>query len=235
VDNKELKTFSNDMDSATAITTLSSNSTMRYAEVADKIFCTNGVDIGYINKYTLAYSTLTLPNKTYKRTMPAGQLIEWYNGRLYVAKGDKLYISDPLYPEAVDIRKGFLRFKGYITLLQSVDDGMYVADGTHYFIDGEQPEKFKKTFIADYNAVIGTSVVVDPGFIGGYINELFGFTPRVGTMAMWLSEKGICLGLSRGQFYNITQEKYTPESVLYGTALFKVTKGLPQYIAVGVQ
>ena len=235
VDASQLKTFSNSMDSATVVANLSSNATMRYVEVVNKIFCTNGVDIGYLNKDTMSYSTFTVPSKTYKRTMPAGQLIEWYNGRLYVASGSKLYISDPLYPEAVDIRKGFLRFKGYITLLQAVDDGIYVADGTQSFIDGAQPEKFENKFVADYNAIIGTSVLVDPGFVGGYVDGLFGFTPKTGTMAMWLSEKGICIGLEKGQFYNLTQEKYTMDSVLYGAALFKLTNGLPQYIAVGVQ
>lgn len=66
--------------------------------------------------------------------MPAGGIIRVYSGRLYVARGNVLYTSRPYAYALHDPVRGFFQFEKDITLLEAVEDGLYVCAGKTWFI-----------------------------------------------------------------------------------------------------
>ena len=203
VEGSTLKRFTTSYSTAT-IATLSTSDRLRYAIVANKAYCTNGTDIGLLSNsvYTAFAPNLATtykPTKAYKKVMPAGQLIAYHKNRLYVAKGSKVYVSDPASHMVYDVREGFMNFSGYVTLMCPIEDGMWLADGRTYWIEGLTPDKFTSTIVANYNATLGSAITAEQNFVEGKEKT---------RVAFWLSDKGICRGASGGDFKNLTLNKY---------------------------
>jgi hypothetical protein len=151
---------------------------------------------------------------------PAGHLIEYFNGRVYVASNSYVFPSRPYAYELFDM-DDYLPFDGIITLLAAVDDGLYVSDGkkTYFLAEGK-----KRTEVCPYGAIEGTAAKVDLATIGDGTKE--------GTAIMWASGKGIILGSNGGQITNLTEGKYVFPSAPSGAALFRQQNGINQYILV---
>ena len=183
-----------------SIATLSNSNPVVYASLPGRgIAVSNGYDIGIVkdDRYT-AFST---PEMQYKRKMPGGQILTLHSGTLYVAKGNEIYYSDPHAYGIIDTRNKKKRFKGYITMMVSVDDGLYIADGIDtFFYAGTSPHEMTVKLVADYPAIYGMSATVERRLVGdGSIQ---------GAVAYWLSSKGVCMGTSGGNFVNLTIERY---------------------------
>jgi hypothetical protein len=208
VEGSTLKRFTTGY-SVAVVATLSTTDRMRYAIVANKAYCTNGTDIGVLDNlgftpFNPDLSTTIKPTNAYKLVMPAGQLISYHKNRLYVAKGSKVYVSDPASHMVYDIREGFMNFSGYVTLLCPVEDGIWLSDGRTHWIDGLTPDKFTSTTVANYNATLGSAITVEQNFVEGKEKT---------KVAFWLSSKGICRGASGGDFKNLTLNKYNLTNV----------------------
>lgn len=195
---------------------------MNYVRPADDIFLTNSSVIGYIRSGI--YYDFTAPTETYKSLMKPGHLIEWFNGRLYVARGGDVWFSDPVYPGSTDERKNFKRLGGYISLMRAVKDGIYVSNGKEtYFMGGLDPGEATLVKVADYPAILGSDVKIDGERIGGLRD------PSVRAV-LWLSPVGICAGLDGGQFINLTSSFYRPESSNESRAILRIVGNFYQYL-----
>ena len=169
---------------------------MSYVLFNDRTYYTNGYEIGYIKN---DISTLLAdPLLEFKLPLPAGQLIEYFMGCLYVAVNDILYISDPLC-DYYDTRTGYRRFAGRITMLRAVDDGLYVSDDRIWFIKGKTNEDFERSESYSSRAIPFT----DERINGRYISDNLS-----GNVAIWTGENGICVGDNRGVVINLTESKY---------------------------
>jgi hypothetical protein len=203
IEGSTLKRFTTNYSTAT-VATLSTTERMRYVIIANKAYCTNGVDIGTLDHSGFTafnpYLTTTIKlTNAYKEKMPAGQLIAYHKNRLYVARGSKVYISDPANHQVYDVRDGFLNFSGYVTLMCPIEDGMWIADGRTYWVNGLSPDTFTSTLVANYNAILGSAITVNQDSVEGKEKT---------RVAYWFSEKGICRGASGGDFKNLTMNKY---------------------------
>lgn len=218
VDGGSLYELSKSYTSTSLLSGLTAGHRMSYAPWNDRVYLTNGHYIGYYHNQ--AVTALSDPNITYKLALPAGQRIAYYKGRLYVAKGKVLYISDALC-DHYDIRTGYRTFENDITMLTAVDKGLYVADGKTWWIPGASPEEFEKIQVMDVDAVPFTDKVIKGQFIG---------EGSTGNMALWVSEEGICLGDSEGNVKDLTHNRYamTPHG-LGGAAIRKIS-GSVHYI-----
>jgi hypothetical protein len=194
---------------------------MAYVDVARRIYYTNTLVIGYVKDRT-GY-TFAAPTMTYKSPMPAGQLIEWYNGRLYVAKDNVLWASDPMYPSQTDSRKGFKQFQGRIGMMRAVrETGIYVGDSFKtYLLAGLDMNDFSLVDIADFPPIPGTDVEID----GSKLPE-----PIAGKVLLWLSKYGVCLAGKGRLFRTLTRDTYWPASTAQGAAVVRETNGIPQYL-----
>jgi len=189
-----------------------------YAPFNDRIYYTNGYQIGYIKDN--ADNALPAPGREFKEPLPAGQLIEYFMGCLYVAKDNILYISDPLC-DYYDVRTGYRIFKGRITLLRAVDEGLYVSDDKVWFIKGKGNEDFVRDEAYPVRAIPHTDVRI----AGKYIDD-----SMTGNVAMWTGENGICLGDNTGNVINLTDARYTFTARENGTGFIREISNKRHYI-----
>jgi len=194
---------------------------MSYAKWNDKIYMTNGVTIGYLKNDI--FSELTDPTMTYKKVLPAGKFIAYYRGRLYVAKGKVLYVSDALC-DHYDIRTGFKVFSNNITMLAAVDKGLYISDGNAWFLGGTSPEEFTKIKVLDYDTVPYAFCIVNGSIIGEEGMQ--------GQCLLWTSLDGICLGNSDGAVKNLTRERYPLSTYGIGCSSVRKINDTVHYITV---
>ena len=189
-----------------------------YAPCNDRYYFTNKYDIGYI-KDNASYE-LSDPSREFKMPLPAGQLIEYFLGVLYVARDNILYIADPLC-DYYDTRTGYRIFNKDITMLRAVDGGLYVSDDRVWFVKGRANEDFERDEVYSSPAIIHTDVSVS----GKFIDDTM-----VGKVAIWTGENGICLGDANGTVLNLTDFRFTFAARGQGTGFIREVDNIRHYI-----
>lgn len=199
---------------------------MSYAVYGATIYYTNGTVIGAIEDYTAR--ALRTPTFTYKRTMPAGYLIEVYRGRLFLAKkvGDYNLViySDPADPESYDERndKSFFSFPEPLTMLHSVNDGLYLSSNNTKFYNGASPEKMTRLDISDYPAFAGSAQKAQNVKYG----DLF-----FKTAVYWTSRDGVFCGGDDAFYVNLIGSRWRP--TITGSGCSLLTQGdTDQYLSI---
>ena len=194
VQGADLKRLNLDYTATTVISGVGS-SRMVYVDVAGTVYLTNGTLIGFMRDG--AFNLFPDPQQTYKSPMVPGHLIEYFNGRLYVARDNEIWFSDPMAFMRTDKRRNFKQLPSRITLMSAVEDGIYVSDleGT-YFMGGGDPGEAVLIDKADYPAIPYTAQKIDAARIGG-----LGFS---GSCSFMDIENGDMHGRGRGavQEYN---------------------------------
>jgi hypothetical protein len=151
---------------------------------------------------------------------PAGHMLEYFNGRIYVADGQYVFPSKPYAYELFDL-EDYLPFDGPISLLGAVEDGLFIADGRRtYFV--KDPKV--RVPVLPYGAITGTMTKIDL--------RLFGDGGMEGTGLMWISRKGIVLGTRGGSVRNLSESVYVFEAGSFGAGLFRQSNGHNQYVAL---
>jgi hypothetical protein len=170
-------------------------------------------------------SALSEPlDKQFLQPAPAGQLIAFYRGHMFVAVGDTLYISQPYAYELFDLRR-YLQLDGRITLLApfsgrdrsdgpSRDSGFFVGtDRTCGAIAGTDTSSFQYIPKTSYGAIFGALDYVD----GTLFHQ--GET-GARQLPIWLTTQGICVGMPDLLINNLTRAKFTFPAAGRGAALF---------------
>lgn len=170
---------------------------MSYASCNNVVYWTNGVEIGYVDGNTS--SALADPGTQFKQPLPPGQLIEYFRGCKYVARGKTLYISDPL-SDFYDVRTGYKQFADPITLLRAVDTGLYVGDSVIWWVKGEGNDELARIEAYGHPAIIHTDLRTN--------GQNFGEGKHGGNVAIWTGKNGICLGDNSGLVVNMTESRY---------------------------
>jgi hypothetical protein len=155
---------------------------------------------------------------------PAGQLVAYYRGRMWVAAGDLLYPSEPFAYELFDYRN-YLRFDGRITLLAPMTDkersddtalhsGFFVGTDTSCgIVVGAAPDDFAYVPKTTYGAVLGALDYVD----GALLTDASSTSRQ---LPMWLTTEGVCVGRPDMDIENLTRSKYGFTARGQGAALF---------------
>jgi len=180
---------------------------MVYVEVAGTVFLTNGTIIGYLRDYTFQF--FPEPKQPYKTPMVRGHMMEYFNGRLYVARDNEIWFSDPMALMRTDMRRNFKQLPSRITLMSAVDDGIYVSGLERNFMGGGDSGEAVLIDKADYPAIPYTAQKIDAPRIGGH--GLFG------SAVLWASGMGICLGGGRGAIQEFNRRALSDP----GAALFR--------------
>lgn len=125
----------------------------------------------------------------FMRRLPAGQIIREFKGRLFVASGDTLWYTEALRYGLCHPADDFIQFPERITLVQPVNDGLYVISDKTYFLSGTNPREMRQVVVSNYRSVEGTGVTLTGSI----------FDPEiVGDVAYWYSRAGAMLGLAGG-------------------------------------
>lgn len=97
----------------------------------------------------------------YKPTLPlyAGEILMYHRGRLYSAVGHVIHFSEPYQLGMSMPGQDYIPFDGPITLMASIDEGMFIATASQtFFMVGSDPQKTQIRQLAPFGAIPGTLV-----------------------------------------------------------------------------
>ena len=207
----------------TLIEDVSGDDDFSYTFNGNYVFFSNMGIIGYIDVRTGLPYPFPLPTENFKVRMVGGQILEWFNSRLYAAHNTNLFFSDATIPTRMDTRKNAISFKSRITMAKGVDDGMYVSDSEKvYFEAGRSPiSEFVEIPKLDFPAIEGMSVVAIPKGKS---------TTRV---VYWLAEDGyVYAGYNQGVVVRMQEGLFQKTGLTSGSAIIR-NSPFQQFIAIG--
>lgn len=155
---------------------------------------------------------------------PAGELMQVYRGRMYMAQGNILWYSEPHSYEHFNW-SNFITFEDEITNIMPVDDGIFITSDRLIFLEGREPETFDVRDRENYKAAKYTGVAI----IGGDI-----LMENIPTGLKWLftSDKGIVMLGTGGLVFNLTERNVMVDGAETGAAIFKSKNGMNQYMSL---
>jgi hypothetical protein len=154
---------------------------------------------------------------------PAGQILEYDNGRIHIGSFDVDWYTEPFAYELCNPVTNYIQFEKDLSLMGSVDGGMfYGTDSEIVFAQGNNPRQYKFEDKADYGAIYGTMQKIKRPDIGH--NE------KMETSIIFASTKGICIGGSGGDLVNKTREVYEYDPTDTGAGCIRRVIGIDQYI-----
>jgi hypothetical protein len=154
--------------------------------------------------------------------------IEAYKGRIYLADGKTLWVTELYRYHLVNRTRGFMQFEADITLVMAVDDGLYVGTTAGlYFLKG--------VFGAFQMSIINSDLVI-PGSGQVVPTELVHPQARngpvpAGSAAVFMTSGGVIAGFDGGNCYNLTIDAMVFPGGLSAAALFRQDSGANHYIA----
>ena len=157
--------------------------------------------------------------------MPAGQIVRYFKGRMWVAVGDMLIFSPALRYGLYDPRHTYFRFPADITIVQPVQDGVYVVSDQTYFLSGSDPMQMDQRVVYSDGGVAGTGLNVPPTMIK---EDQFDELPDY--LAFWYSTNGAVLGLPGGQVQTITEDRVDIPEFGRGATLLRNQDGIRQLV-----
>lgn len=161
--------------------------------------------------------------------MPAGQIVRWFNGRVYVASGSAMAWSEALRYGLTKPSDNHLGFGGGdITLLEPVAagsdaPGLYVAAGKRtYWLGGKDPALMTQVIVRPHGVVPGTGITVPA--------SVFGLETQ-GDVAYWMDTNGVAvLGLPGGQIVPLREAQAAAPHARAGASLYREQNGLRQVV-----
>jgi hypothetical protein len=156
---------------------------------------------------------------------PAGQIVAYFAGRVYVAAGDVIYPSEPLAYELFDLRN-YIPTDGRVTMIapyenkESLDQpgqssGLFIGtDRSCGVLVGTSPENFRYVPKIGYGAIEGAL-----DYVEGTVFEDGRY--GVNGIPMWLTTQGICAGMPDMEIRNLTRARYTFTAAGRGAAIWQ--------------
>lgn len=159
---------------------------------------------------------------------PFMELITFAFGRIWGAKDNVLYYSEPFRPELFRQDFNSFRYDQNIVLISQVPTGIFVGCETEtFFLRGIEPSQMSQN-LAGSGAVPGTLA---------YCNNV----PELGdilspgekvhvSVPVWLSQDGIVIGNTSGRLFNLTHQKVKFVSGARGASMHRIKNGEFQYL-----
>ncbi len=193
-----------------SLITLKSNERMDFAQVQDRIYYVNGTDFGYVSNGTRYEwkKDKEYVGPTTQRVMSgpfSGQHIEYFYGRLYVAKDDVLWFSEWNALNWFDMARNFIPFEGRIRMVKSVKGGLFVStDKAIYFLEGIVPKDFVMRMVYGWPAL-----------------EWSCSRDYLDLSVFWVTEKGLMEGKEDGSVVELNRVKVIYPKGIKGCSLVR--------------
>lgn len=141
--------------------------------------------------------------------MPAGNVLEEYNGRLYVAVGSLLWFSEPFY-YGQRRAANYFQFPAPISIVSRAGNaGLHVVADQHYFLRGGDPAAFVPEPVLAATGVRGSLVKLPPD----------------GARRAWVSSEGIVVSTGDGSLELQMAEQVMIEAATEGASLYQERDG----------
>ena len=143
------------------------NEKVWFLNVNGDVFWSNGLENGILRFGTIpeAWSFLMPQSESDPRSlspMPEGKCLELYNGRIWAARENAMFCSEPLGYQACDMARNWLMFESEVRMIRAVSTGLYVGTATEVnYIEGPTPAEFTRTVVSDSPVVQGTCAMID--------------------------------------------------------------------------
>jgi hypothetical protein len=145
---------------------------------------------------------------------PAGDVLEYFNGRIYIGQGNVVWMTEPLRYGLVKPHKSFLMFPSEVTVIKAVTDGIFICADKTYWISGTDTTAFQQREVLPYGAVKGTGIDI----------------PDSDNVA-WFSERGAIVAGLEAQVSNLQEERSAVSKFQNGAMLWREHRGLRQLVA----
>lgn len=147
-----------------------------------------------------------------KDTMPPGTIVRHYNGRMLVASGNVLYVSEPYFYGLTDRSKGYIPFKAPITVVEPTPNGVYICADVTYWISNLFESDLQQ--VLPYGGVAGSS----------------GYSPRA-ELAYWMSPKGLVTGDQNMSVKNTQEDALEFGAAASGASIYRERDGMRQVVS----
>ena len=145
--------------------------------------------------------------------MPSGSILRAFKGRLLAAAGNTLRYSEPFAPGLCNPVRGYIVFPETITLVEPVQNGIYISADETYWLAGDDIEQAAMLPVLPYRAVAGTAKPVPNK------NSVF-----------WMSERGGVVGEPGGVVTNIQEQTVAVDAARFGATMVREEDGMKQFV-----
>lgn len=209
------------------VTSITPNADFDFCEVNDIVVFSNGTDYKLLKGNAELTPQLPIAMPEFKVAPVAGISLEFYKGRLYIAKDNILYCTDPFTVECMDERFCIVDiYDAPITMVRKVDDGLYVSTEEEvYYLDGDDPfvgEGFTKRILLGYGIIKGTAIRTN--------GDAFPFSNLSGSIVIAASTRGIIIFGNGSAYDNISFESVTYGYGDRGVGLYYENNGSSFYL-----
>jgi hypothetical protein len=156
-------------------------------------------------------------------TLPPGVFLTYYKSRILVVENYNIWCSTPFSYELCKRESDYITFETPVRMLSAVDDGLWVGtEKETYFLSGDVPPyKIEKTI--PYGVMEGQWASDIPG-------EKLLRDDIKGKVAIWGSDKGICVGGSGGYFLNLTENTFNFPIAIHGHGIMRENSEMNQFV-----
>lgn len=161
---------------------------------------------------------------------PVGSHLAYWKGRIYIATGPILWLTEPWLYNFVDKTRGFYQFDDDITMVGAVSDGVYVGDKQGvWFLSGNPSTGLKRALVMDTPVIPGTMVYL-PGELANPPQVNLGQDTPVKVSIAFMTQEGYCGGMDGGECYNYTEDRVFFPKASAGAATFRRQAGMNHYV-----
>ena len=223
-------------DELTTIASVNRYLRMSYTCHAGEVYFMNGQDSGrYAPASGLAVwpgpqqvhtfhddEGLELVDNLYE-TLPIGQYVTSYKGRIFVARRDELWFSEGMSTHIARLAVNYFMFPSNITMLQPCGDGIYIGtENSVIYLAGANP--FDTTRSTAYpHGVVPYAYARVPG------NK---FDSEEDTVPVWWTTDGVLsVGLPGGAVRQLTRDRLAAPTNGYGAVSLREREGMSQIVS----
>lgn len=174
-----------------------------------RLYCstTNGLTLYHQG---IAYSTNKIPGNILDDTarletaglysMPFCSMLTSHQALIVGAQGKFLYHTHPMWPHLYNPESDYIPFQAPITLLASVEGGVFVCADKTYFITGLGGPDMTSRTVLEFGGIGGTELTLPDGTVA------------------WFSRYGQVIGRADGSVELLNRQSYAPMTAPRGAA-----------------
>lgn len=163
----------------------------------------------------------------FKSSLPAGQHLGYFQGRLYSASGNLMYWSEPMTYGLTDLSRNYIMLSSSFTMIAGLPEGaggMFVAsEHRTLFLRGNNPTQFEQIEAYPYGVVSGTLTYVAASMLG--------MEGESHSLPVWMSRNGVfCVGMPNGKVAPVNEATFAAAVGNSGASMFRMQRGVPQVV-----
>ena len=153
----------------------------------------------------------------------AGDIIRYFNGRIYFAVGEAVFYTEALRFGLVRYSQSLYMMPKPVTLLEPSEDGVYVGYGdTVVFLRGNNPLDVSNVRVDSHGPVMHTGTQVPGYFLGRELEHV---------PVWWTQQGGMVAGFPGGESQQLTQDRLAVPSFGAGAILAREREGMRHLVS----